>query len=72
MITEEEKLLVYMKHQPYITNFDIREYVEMYVEGSAYGPQVPYKTDQNGLRRFTFTEFVDWMMSPRNLEDDYE
>jgi hypothetical protein len=70
MVSEEEKLLVLMKHQPYMTMFDIKEYVEMYTEGSPFGQQVPYKTDPVlGLRRFTFSEYVDFMMSGNDDDD---
>ena len=70
MITEEEKLLVYMKHQPHITMFDINEYVEMYDEGGQWAQPVPYKTDNGKLRRFTFSEYVDLMMIAN--EDEYD
>lgn len=71
MVTQEEKLIVLLKHQPYITMFDINEYVEMYDEkGKWYHPcSVPYEEDNGKLRRYTFTEFVDFMMAP---EEDYE
>jgi len=44
MITQEEKFLVYMQHQPYITWYDINEFVIM------------YNTDNP---KITFTEFVN-------------
>jgi hypothetical protein len=30
MITEEEKLIVYLKHQPYMTWYDVEEEVKSY------------------------------------------
>jgi hypothetical protein len=69
MITKEEKLLILLKHQPYITEFDLAEYQEIYFEGSAWGKSVPYKPDgTGGLRRFTFIEYVDYVMT-EDLDD---
>lgn len=44
MITEEEKLLVYIKHQPYMTWYDINEY------------ELMYKMDNP---KITFSDFVN-------------
>lgn len=68
MITKEEKLLILLKH-PYMTEIDLNEYIEFYYEGSYAAPPMPYKPDgSGGLRRFTFIEYVDYVMT-EDLDD---
>jgi hypothetical protein len=61
MISKEEKLLVMMKHQPYLQESLLREYVEMYTQGDTWAP-VPIIVGKTGLRQATFTEYVDWII----------
>jgi hypothetical protein len=71
MITQEEKLLVFIKHQPYMTMFDVNEYVEMYEPEGHWAQPIPYITDNGKLRQMTFIEYVDMMMNSSH-EEDYD
>lgn len=57
MISDQEKLVVLLKYQPYITKSDVDFYAEAYNGVWAYEP-VPYKEDGTN---YTFLEYVDWL-----------
>lgn len=58
MVTNEEKLLVYMKHQPYMTWYDVEEEVQAYY--THVDPE-----------RITFTDWIEKMYKhkPGEYED---
>jgi hypothetical protein len=60
MVTNEEKLLVYMKHQPYMTWYDVEEEVKSYY----------IHVDPD---RITFTDWIEQLYKPGNyVEMDWQ
>jgi hypothetical protein len=65
MITEEEKLLVYIKHQPYMTWYDINYYAEEYKIDAKPGMSLDDYIEQQ------YQDFLDFE-SDWTQEDEWE